>query len=162
MTEQNENKTSARILLEALLNKDMSAVKDAYKMMQKHDDAKSKTIKAQCKQYRHCTVITTCKHCGVSTERIVTLETKTESFNYIGSDGKVFIITYHTLDAPYTYHGITEYCGSCREYINNIDRDELEEMYMQLLIDRHEKHTNHKKNYAQALKKILDEAEEEV
>lgn len=123
---------SAReLLLSMLSNKDV--LKDAIKMMDKEETKKRNTQKSTARQWRECTVLTTCSHCGVTHERTVVLQTKAESFVYIGENDKVHVVTFHTIETPCTFIAKTKFCGSCYDFIGIMSRNELEARYISLL-----------------------------
>jgi len=125
-----EPQTARELLLSMLGNRE--GLKNALKLMDANEKGKAK-LKHTAKQYRYCTVITTCSHCGVTTERTVTLETKTERFVYIGENDVVHIVSFEMIETPCTFIAKTTFCESCNDYIKYMDRAELEFKYTQLL-----------------------------
>lgn len=131
MEEENITLTRRELLLSLLSNK--STLQIAQKLIAKVEGKKNKTVHTKGKQWRYCNVITTCKHCGVSHERTVTLETSQESFVYISHEGNTVIVTFKMIEEPCTFYTHTKYCDSCWEYIAYMSREELQERYISLL-----------------------------
>lgn len=125
-----EPQTARELLLSMLGNHE--GLKNALKLMDANEKGKTKH-KHAAKQYRYCTVLTTCSHCGVTTERTVTLETKTDSFVYIDESDIVHIVSFEMIETPCTFIAKTSFCDSCDDYIKYMDRAELEYRYKQLL-----------------------------
>jgi hypothetical protein len=127
---ENEVEDKRDTVLALLANR--QALNEAIKLMEKHEKAKTR-LRHEATQYKYCTVLTTCAHCGVSRDRTVILETKGDNFVYIDKNDNVHIVTYKTVEEPCIVFAKTNFCDSCYEYIKYMDRSELEQRYIELL-----------------------------
>lgn len=127
-----DKKTAARELMLSLLS-GKGGLRLAIAEMQKHEVTKIKTQKHKAKQYRYCDIVQHCRHCGHEGEHRVTLETKADTFSYIGEDKHVNIVTYETVEQPHKFLSYVSYCDKCCTYIKEMSREELEKKYIKLL-----------------------------
>jgi transcription elongation factor Elf1 len=83
-----------------------------------------------------------CTHCSRQFSVVVAL-TKSESIPIFNSSGKVQILT---SKSPAKVDCYTGFCDHCKDFVENLSREELEDRYMELL-----KRSPFPKNYVQNL-----------
>ena len=122
--------TSNIDLLQALLSKHPDLMQKAKTMMTAIEDKQRKTVHITAKQYRTATVVYHCLHCGGTNSVEKKLETKSESFSYVGHDTNVYVVRYRDIESPVTVHSITRVCEECKKFISSLSREELEQRYI--------------------------------
>jgi hypothetical protein len=120
----------ARSFLLALIGDSVVNMKKAQKLMDNTEDTKRKTVRITAVQYRVASVEYTCTHCHAIYSVEKTLNTKTESFSYVGHDKQVYIVNWKTLEQPITIRAITNTCDSCESFIKQLSREALEQRYI--------------------------------
>lgn len=120
----------ARSFLLALIGDSVVNMKKAVKLMDNTEDTKRKTVRITAVQYRVTTVKYTCTHCHAVNSVEKTLNTKTESFSYIGHDKQVYIVNWKSLETPVVINAIMNTCDACEAFVDTLSREELTQRYM--------------------------------
>ena len=129
------SKDTAAKLLEVLqlFQKNPDAFKTAQKMMKKHEEKESKTVRTSAKNFRHVMIHTTCEHCGFISHRMVELG-KADSISYIGKeDRNIYIVRFADCKELINVHAVTSTCNNCANFIEQMDIDELRIRYWNIL-----------------------------
>ena len=124
---------SNKLLLQALLESHPNILANAKAMMLSLEDKKRRTVNSTAKQYRTATVVYHCLHCESTFNVEKTLETKTESFSYVGHDKNIYIVRYRDIASPITVHATCRICEECKRFISSLSREELEQRYLNIL-----------------------------
>ena len=129
------SKDTAAKLVEVLrlLQKNPEALKTAQKMMKKHEEKESKTVRTTAKNFRHVMIHTQCEHCGFVSHRMVTLG-KADSISYTSKeDRNIYIVRFADCKDLINVSAISRTCNNCANFIEQMDLDELRIRYWNIL-----------------------------
>jgi transcription elongation factor Elf1 len=116
--------------------------KETEKKHERKKRSSSHGSKAPIKTFTEVERIYHCTHCSFEFSVVVAL-TKSETTPVFNSSGQVEIIT---SKSPAQVHCYTGFCDHCKEFVENLSREELEDRYIELL-----KRSPFPKNYVQNL-----------